>query len=90
VRRVPWLPAARSGEASTYSGGLKRNGECDSDSGRDQMEVGEPRHLLHVGTALKIAKQQQIDFHVGVALSSAAMDHFVGVGYSFRFQAIRR
>jgi hypothetical protein len=54
------------------------------------MEVGEPRHLLHVGTALKIAKQQQIDFHVGVALSSAAMDHFVGVGYSFRFQAIRR
>ena len=54
------------------------------------MEVGEPRHFLLVGTALTIAKQQQIDFHVGVGLSSAAMDHFVGVGYSFRFQAIRR
>jgi hypothetical protein len=46
--------------------------------------------LLHFGTALKIAKQQQIDFHVGVGLSSAAVDHFVGIGYSFRFQTIRR
>ena len=42
------------------------------------------------GTALKIAKQQQIDFHVGVGLSSAAVDHLFGIGYSFRFQAIRR
>jgi hypothetical protein len=52
--------------------------------------AGGPRHLLHFGTALKISKQQQIDFHVGVGLSSAAVDHFVGIGYSFRFQAIRR
>lgn len=56
----------------------------------DFPEVGGPRHLLHFGTALKIAKQQQIDFHVGVGLSSAAVDHIVGVGYSFRFQAIGR
>jgi len=53
-------------------------------------EVGGPRHLLHVGTALKLAKQHQIDFHVGVGLSSAAVDHFIGAGYSFRFRAIRR
>ncbi len=56
----------------------------------DFPEVGGPRHLLHFGTALKITKQQQIDFHVGVGLSSAAVDHLVGIGYSFRFQAIRR
>lgn len=56
----------------------------------DFPEIGGPRRLLHVGTALKITKQQQIDFHAGVGLSSAAVDHFVGVGYSFRFQAIRR
>jgi hypothetical protein len=56
----------------------------------DFPEVGGPRHLLHFGTAVKIAKQQQIDFHVGVGLSSAAVDHIVGVGYSFRFQAIHR
>ena len=56
----------------------------------DFSEVGGTRHLLHLGTALKITKQQQIDFHVGVGMSSAAVDHFVGIGYSFRFQAIRR
>jgi hypothetical protein len=56
----------------------------------DFPEVGGPRHLLHFGTALKITQQQQIDFHVGVGLSSAAMDYLVGIGYSFRFQAVRR
>jgi len=56
----------------------------------DFPEVGGPRHLLHFGTALKITQHQQIDFHVGVGLSSAAVDHLVGIGYSFRFQAVRR
>ena len=56
----------------------------------DFPEVGGPRHLLHFGTALKITEHQQIDFHVGVGLSSAAVDHLVGIGYSFRFQAVRR
>ena len=56
----------------------------------DFPEAGGPRHLLRFGTALKITNQQQIDFHVGVGLSSAAVDHLVGIGYSFRFQAIRR
>ncbi len=56
----------------------------------DFPETGGPRHLLHFGTALKVAPRQQIDFHVGVGLSSAAVDHIVGFGYSFRFQAIGR
>jgi outer membrane putative beta-barrel porin/alpha-amylase len=43
------------------------------------------RHLLHVGTAFKLANQHQLDFHFGVGLSPAAPDHFVGIGYSFRF-----
>jgi Putative MetA-pathway of phenol degradation len=47
--------------------------------------------LLHFGTELKIGKRQpQLDFHFGVGLSSAAVDHFIGVGYSFRFQALHR
>lgn len=56
----------------------------------DFPEFGGPQHLLHFGTALKITRQQQIDFHVGVGLSSAAVDHLIGIGYSFRIQAIRR
>ena len=53
-------------------------------------ERGGPQHLLHFGTALKLAQRHQLDFHVGVGLSSAAVDHFFGIGYSFRFQAIPR
>ena len=55
----------------------------------DFPECGGSRQLLHFGTELRIGKrqQQQLDFHFGVGLSSAALDHFIGIGYSFRFQA---
>ena len=53
-------------------------------------ERGGTQHLLHFGTALKLANRHQLDFHVGVGMSSAAPDHFIGIGYSFRFQALRR
>jgi hypothetical protein len=56
----------------------------------DFPQSGGTRHLLHVGTAYKIAPEHQIDFHFGVGLSPAAADHFIGVGYSFRFQALHR
>jgi hypothetical protein len=52
----------------------------------DFPERGDPRHLLHFGTAYKLGRLQQLDFHVGAGLSRAAVDHFIGVGYSFRFQ----
>ncbi len=53
----------------------------------DFPERGGSRQLLHFGASLKLATRQQLDFHVGVGLSSAAVDHFIGIGYSFRFQA---
>jgi len=53
-------------------------------------ERGGPSHLLHFGTAYKLGQLRQLDFHVGVGLSRAAVDHFVGFGYSFRFQARRK
>jgi hypothetical protein len=56
----------------------------------DFPESGGPRHLLHFGTAFKLAPRQQIDFHAGFGLSSATVDHIVGVGYSFLFQASGR
>lgn len=56
----------------------------------DFPQRGGPRHLLHAGTAYKLAPRHQLDFHLGVGLSAAATDHFIGVGYSFRFQALRR
>ncbi len=55
----------------------------------DFSEHGGPRHLLHFGTAYKLGALNQIDFHVGVGLSRAAVDHFIGIGYSFRIQTRR-
>jgi hypothetical protein len=51
---------------------------------------GGPRHLLHLGSSYRPTPHHQIDLHFGLGLSSAAVDHFIGIGYSFRFQAVRR
>ena len=56
----------------------------------DFPEQGGPRHLVHFGTAYKPTLHHQLDLHVGLGLSSAAVDRLIGVGYSFRFQAVRR
>ena len=56
----------------------------------DFPERGGPRNLVHFGTSWKVTPRQQLDLHVGVGLSSAAVDHFIGVGYSFRLQARHR
>ena len=46
---------------------------------------GSPQHTLDFGESYKATAHQQVDVHGGFGLSSAAMDHFVGVGYSVRF-----
>lgn len=51
----------------------------------DFPERGGSRQLLHFGTSYKLAPRHQIDFHVGVGLSRAAPDAFLGFGYSFLF-----
>jgi hypothetical protein len=56
----------------------------------DFPEQGGPRHLIHFGTAWKPTAHQQLDLHAGWGLSAAAVDHFIGVGYSFRVQLSRR
>ena len=54
----------------------------------DFPEQGGPRHLVHFGSSYKPTPHQQIDLHFGFGLSSAAVDNFVGIGYSFRVQAL--
>jgi hypothetical protein len=56
----------------------------------DFPQRGGPRHQLHFGAAYKITPRNQLDVHYGIGLSSAAVDHFVGIGYSFRFQVSGR
>jgi hypothetical protein len=55
----------------------------------DFPERGGPRHLAHFGSTLELTPRQQIDLHFGMGLSAAAVDHFIGVGYSFRLQVRR-
>jgi len=52
-------------------------------------ERGGTRQFLHVGTALKLTKTQQLDFQFGESLTGTA-DRFIGIGYSFRFQVFHR
>lgn len=51
---------------------------------------GAPENILHLGTAYRISNNQQLDFHAGFGLSSAAPDRIIGIGYSFRFRAFGR
>jgi hypothetical protein len=51
---------------------------------------GGPQHLLHLGVAYKITPRNQIDVHYGIGLSSAEVNHFIGIGYSFRLQVFGR
>jgi hypothetical protein len=56
----------------------------------DFPQAGGPRHLVHFGTAFKPAPHQQVDFHIGIGASAAAVDRFIGIGYSVRFQLLCR
>jgi hypothetical protein len=50
----------------------------------DFSQRGTPVHVVHFGTSYKLTPNQQLDFHVGFGLSAAAVDHFVGFGYSMQ------
>ena len=46
---------------------------------------GSPQHTIDFGALYRPTKRQQLDFRSGFGLSGAATDHFVGLGYSVRF-----
>ena len=50
---------------------------------------GGPQNVIDFGTAYKPTPHQQLDFHCTFGLSAATPDHSIGLGYSFRIQAIR-
>lgn len=46
-------------------------------------ERGGSRQYLHMGTAYKVTRRQQVDFHVAAGLTDAASRAYFGFGYSF-------
>jgi hypothetical protein len=69
---------------------LSKTADAFMEYAGDFPEQGGPSHLLHFGAAFRPTPNQQLDMHVGVGLSRAAVGHFVGFGYSFRFRLIQR
>jgi hypothetical protein len=58
--------------------------------GGDFPHAGGSRQVIHFGTAYRITPKQQIDFHFGFGLSSAAPKYFVAAGYSFQIDNLLR
>jgi hypothetical protein len=51
---------------------------------------GGPQHIVDLGTTYKLTNNQQVDFRAGFGLSASSLDHYIGGGYSFRFNFYQR
>jgi len=49
-----------------------------------------PSQVLDTGGGWRFTKTQQLDFHAGVGLNSSSVDHYIGLGYSFRLDGLFR
>ena len=80
-----------SGEATfLIDRGFSKSWDAFVEYAGDFPDQGGPRHLVHFGTPYRPTLHHQLDLHFGIGLSSAAADHFIGVGYSFRLPALHR
>lgn len=50
---------------------------------------GGPQHVVDFGGTYKLTNNQQVDLRGGLGLSAAALDHYIGAGYSVRFNLYR-
>jgi len=47
-----------------------------------------PSQVLDTGGAWRFTRTQQVDFHAGFGLNGNSVDHFFGIGYSFRLDGL--
>jgi hypothetical protein len=47
-----------------------------------------PSQVLDTGGAWRFTRTQQLDFHVGFGLNRSSVDHYLGIGYSFRLDGL--
>jgi Putative MetA-pathway of phenol degradation len=47
-----------------------------------------PSQVLDTGGEWRFTKTQQVDFHAGFGLNSSSVDHYFGIGYSFRLDQL--
>jgi hypothetical protein len=54
----------------------------------DYTKQDRSSQVVDAGGGWHLTPTQQVDFHVGAGLTSAAPHHYVGIGYSFRFDGV--
>jgi hypothetical protein len=47
-----------------------------------------PSQVLDTGGVWRFTNTQQLDFHAGLGLNSSSVDHYFGIGYSFRLDEL--
>jgi hypothetical protein len=47
-----------------------------------------PTQIVDTGGSWRLTKTQQLDFHAGFGLNSSSVDHYFGIGYSFRLDGL--
>jgi len=47
-----------------------------------------PSQVLDTGAAWRFTRTQQLDFHTGFGLNGSSVDHYFGIGYSFRLDRL--
>jgi Putative MetA-pathway of phenol degradation len=54
----------------------------------DYPNHARPSQILDGGGSWRVTRVEQLDFHVGFGLNSSSLDHFFGIGYSFRLDGL--
>jgi hypothetical protein len=69
---------------------LGKHSDVFAEYGGDYTRGSDSRQLIHLGTAYRLTRRHQIDFHFGFGLSRAAPSQFIAAGYSFRIDHLFR
>ena len=87
-----WFPS-ESARNPTFEPTLAVEREFGPSAGMFVEYVGDydhqrPGQLLDGGGAWRFTKTKQLDFHVGFGLNGSTVDHYLGIGYSFRLDGL--
>ena len=91
---VTWFPS-QSARNPTFEPTFSLEREFGSFGDMFAEYVGDydhqrPGQLIDGGGSWRFAKTQQLDFHVGLGLNGSSVDHYFGIGYSFRLDGLFR
>ena len=54
----------------------------------DYPNHARPSQIIDGGASWRVTRLQQVDFHLGFGLNSSSVNHFFGIGYSFRLDEL--